>query len=167
MLSQKARYALRAMIELARESGQVTAGELAVRADAPRKFLEAILLTLSRQGLVTSRRGKFGGYLERGSGSGFVQQFGARAGRDQLRRDHPPGRRALGPDPLRQPYGLSPLRGLPRPGDLRLARGPASGPRRHGGGAGRLQPGRRGGRLGRRTAGRTRILTHALYRRYI
>lgn len=63
MLSQKARYALRAMIELAREEGQVTAGELAVRADAPRKFLEAILLTLARQGLVTSRRGKFGGYL--------------------------------------------------------------------------------------------------------
>jgi Rrf2 family protein len=63
MLSQKARYALRAMIELARESGQVTAGELAVRADAPRKFLEAILLILARQGLVTSRRGKFGGYL--------------------------------------------------------------------------------------------------------
>jgi Rrf2 family protein len=63
MLSQKARYALRAMIELARENGQVTAGELAVRADAPRKFLEAILLILSRQGLVTSRRGKFGGYL--------------------------------------------------------------------------------------------------------
>ncbi|MBC7670331.1 MAG: Rrf2 family transcriptional regulator [Gemmatimonadaceae bacterium] len=63
MLSQKARYALRAMIELARESGQVTAGELAVRADAPRKFLEAILLTLARKGLVTSRRGKFGGYL--------------------------------------------------------------------------------------------------------
>ncbi len=63
MLSQKARYALRAMIELARENGQVTAGELAVRADAPRKFLEAILLTLARQGLVISRRGKFGGYL--------------------------------------------------------------------------------------------------------
>lgn len=63
MLSQKARYALRAMIELAREDGQVTAGELAVRADAPRKFLEAILLILARQGLVTSRRGKFGGYL--------------------------------------------------------------------------------------------------------
>lgn len=63
MLSQKARYALRAMIELAREDGQVTAGELAVRADAPRKFLEAILLILARQGLVISRRGKFGGYL--------------------------------------------------------------------------------------------------------
>ena len=63
MLSQKARYALRAMIELARASGQVTAGELAVQADAPRKFLEAILLTLARQGLISSRRGKFGGYL--------------------------------------------------------------------------------------------------------
>ena len=63
MLSQKARYALRAMIELARENAQVTAGELAIRADAPRKFLEAILLTLARQGLIASRRGKFGGYL--------------------------------------------------------------------------------------------------------
>nr|WP_295109416.1 Rrf2 family transcriptional regulator [uncultured Caulobacter sp.] len=63
MLSQKARYALRAMIELAREGGQVTAGELAERADAPRKFLEAILLSLSREGLVVSRRGKFGGYM--------------------------------------------------------------------------------------------------------
>lgn len=63
MLSQKARYALRALVELARaESGQLTAGELALRADAPRKFLEAILLELSRNRLVTSRRGKFGGY---------------------------------------------------------------------------------------------------------
>lgn len=63
MLSQKARYALRAMIELARADTQVTAGELAERADAPRKFLEAILLSLSREGLVVSRRGKFGGYI--------------------------------------------------------------------------------------------------------
>lgn len=63
MLSQKARYALRALIELARVEGQqVTAGELAVRADAPRKFLEAILLELSRNRVVVSRRGKFGGY---------------------------------------------------------------------------------------------------------
>ena len=64
MLSQKARYALRALVELARADGvQLTAGELAVRADAPRKFLEAILLELSRNRLVSSRRGKFGGYL--------------------------------------------------------------------------------------------------------
>lgn len=64
MLSQKAKYALRALVELARAEGeQLTAGELAVRADAPRKFLEAILLELSRNDLVVSRRGKFGGYL--------------------------------------------------------------------------------------------------------
>jgi len=63
MLSQKARYALRALVELARgEGAQLTAGELALRADAPRKFLEAILLELSRNRLVASRRGKFGGY---------------------------------------------------------------------------------------------------------
>lgn len=63
MLSQKARYALRALVELARAEGdQLTSGELAARADAPRKFLEAILLELSRNGIVVSRRGKFGGY---------------------------------------------------------------------------------------------------------
>lgn len=63
MLSQKARYALRALVELARAEGaQLTSGELALRADAPRKFLEAILLELSRSRLVVSRRGKFGGY---------------------------------------------------------------------------------------------------------
>ena len=64
MLSQKARYALRALVELARADGaQLTSGELSVRADAPRKFLEAILLELSRNHLVVSRRGKFGGYV--------------------------------------------------------------------------------------------------------
>src|SRR5580658_838165 len=63
MLSQKARYALRALVELAREpDAQRTAADIAARADAPRKFLEAILLELSRRGLVVSRRGKLGGY---------------------------------------------------------------------------------------------------------
>jgi Rrf2 family protein len=64
MLSQKARYALRALVQLARagQDKQLTAGEIAVRADAPRKFLEAILLELGRRHLIISRRGKFGGY---------------------------------------------------------------------------------------------------------
>ncbi|MDX5393368.1 MAG: Rrf2 family transcriptional regulator [Caulobacteraceae bacterium] len=63
MLSQKTRYALRALVELARAEGaQLTSGELALRADAPRKFLEAILLELTRARVVISRRGKFGGY---------------------------------------------------------------------------------------------------------
>lgn len=64
MLSQKARYGLRALIELARADGaQLSAGELALRAGTPRKFLEAILLELSRSQIVVSRRGKFGGYI--------------------------------------------------------------------------------------------------------
>ena len=64
MLSFKARYALRALVELARADGeQLTAADLSSRADAPRKFLEAILLSLSRAGIVASRRGKFGGYV--------------------------------------------------------------------------------------------------------
>ena len=71
MLSSKARYALRALVELARAAqaaggapapAQITAGDLAERADAPRKFLEAILLELARRGIVVSRRGKLGGY---------------------------------------------------------------------------------------------------------
>ncbi len=63
MLSHKARYALRALVELARKDGaQMTASDLSTAADAPRKFLEAILLELSRRGLIRSRRGKFGGY---------------------------------------------------------------------------------------------------------
>jgi Rrf2 family protein len=69
MLSQKARYALRALIELGRAGpeAQLTAGEIAQRSDAPRKFLEAILLELARRHLIISRRGKFGGYaLARG-----------------------------------------------------------------------------------------------------
>lgn len=64
MLSQKAKYGLRALVELARADGaQVSAGELASRAGAPRKFLEAILLELARNQIVVSRRGKFGGYV--------------------------------------------------------------------------------------------------------
>ena len=64
MLSQKARYALRALIELGRAGAeaQLTAGEIAQRSDAPRKFLEAILLELARRHLIISPRGKFGGY---------------------------------------------------------------------------------------------------------
>lgn len=63
MLSQKARYALRSLVELARDDrGHLTAGDLAARAGAPRKFLESILLQMARRGIVTSRRGKFGGY---------------------------------------------------------------------------------------------------------
>ncbi|HWF00086.1 MAG TPA: Rrf2 family transcriptional regulator [Caulobacteraceae bacterium] len=64
MLSQKARHALQALIALGRAgpAAQLTAGEIAARSRAPRKYLEAILLELGRSQLIISRRGKFGGY---------------------------------------------------------------------------------------------------------
>lgn len=63
MISQKAKYALRALLALARagDRGLVTA-EIAETQTIPRKFLEQILLDLKRVGIVHSRRGKFGGY---------------------------------------------------------------------------------------------------------
>src|SRR5690606_41758944 len=65
MISQKARYAFRALIALSRrDAGEaVVIGELARAEDIPQKFLEQILLDLKRAGLVTSRRGKVGGYM--------------------------------------------------------------------------------------------------------
>ena len=64
MLSQKARYALRALFALARRPpGQtVMIAEIAEEANVPRKFLEQILLDLKKRGVVHSTRGKFGGY---------------------------------------------------------------------------------------------------------
>jgi Rrf2 family protein len=61
MISQKARYALRALLALA-EGNSPTIGEIAEGQNIPRKFLEQILLDLKYQGLVASRRGRSGGY---------------------------------------------------------------------------------------------------------
>lgn len=62
MISQKAKYALRALIALARSNGALVTAEIAQAQAIPRKFLEQILLDMKRVGLVQSRRGKFGGY---------------------------------------------------------------------------------------------------------
>jgi Rrf2 family protein len=68
MLTNKAKYALRAMIDLAAEGGLVNweypafIGDIARRQDIPRRFLENILLELRKEGLVVSHRGKHGGY---------------------------------------------------------------------------------------------------------
>jgi len=68
MLTSKAKYALRAMIELARAAktapGQPMAiGDIAERQEIPRRFLEAILNELRSHDLVVSTRGKAGGYV--------------------------------------------------------------------------------------------------------
>lgn len=64
MLTQRSRYALRALIFLA-QTGSVAPVPISVIAadqKLPRKFLEIILLDLKNGGLVASYRGKMGGY---------------------------------------------------------------------------------------------------------
>lgn len=64
MLSQKTRYAIRAMQHLADHYGEgpVQLADIAAKQNIPPKFLTVILSELSRAGLVASQRGKDGGY---------------------------------------------------------------------------------------------------------
>jgi Rrf2 family protein len=64
MLSQKAKYALRALLALAEQGDDepMLISEIAERNSLPKKFLEQILLDLKHHGLVQSRRGRSGGY---------------------------------------------------------------------------------------------------------
>lgn len=64
MISQKAKYALRALIALAKADPKAPQliSTIAEAQRIPRKFLEQILLELKHYGLVVSRRGKLGGY---------------------------------------------------------------------------------------------------------
>ena len=65
MISQKAKYALRALVVLARADAEkaLFISDIAEEQNIPKKFLEQILLDLKYQGIVMSRRGKMGGYL--------------------------------------------------------------------------------------------------------
>jgi Rrf2 family protein len=64
MLTQRSRYALRALIFIAQSGGiaPVPISQIAGDQKLPRKFLEIILLDLKNGGLVESYRGKLGGY---------------------------------------------------------------------------------------------------------
>ena len=66
MISQKAKYALRALVVLclAQQGGTTQMISDIARSQAiPKKFLEQILLELKRHGVVVSRRGRQGGYV--------------------------------------------------------------------------------------------------------
>ena len=66
MLTQRSRYALRAMIFLAGEPANgppIPMTRIAGEANVPRKFLELILADLRDARLVDSFRGKLGGYV--------------------------------------------------------------------------------------------------------
>ncbi len=63
MLSQRGRYALKALLNLARSDGGARdVGTISANENIPRKFLEAIMSDLRRARLVESTRGKLGGY---------------------------------------------------------------------------------------------------------
>ncbi len=64
MLSQKTKYALKALLYLAEQDVDHISKtvEIAEAASIPKKFLEQILLDLKRGHFVGSKQGKFGGY---------------------------------------------------------------------------------------------------------
>lgn len=65
MISNKAKYAFRALLAIAdAPDGQTMASaDIAQRYAIPHKFLEQILLDLKKAGVLESRRGKNGGYV--------------------------------------------------------------------------------------------------------
>jgi Rrf2 family protein len=65
LLSQKAKYAIKALLVLARaqdDDSLVRAGDISVAEHVPRKFLDLIFFELRRHGLTVGIRGREGGY---------------------------------------------------------------------------------------------------------
>src|SRR5690606_33486890 len=68
MITQKMKYALKALLALADEAAKekpqaLTIEEIARRSGTPKRFLEHILLEVRNAGYVASLRGRSGGYL--------------------------------------------------------------------------------------------------------
>lgn len=64
MLSQKAKYAIKALITLAKapDNNLVQARDISATQKIPKKFLDLIFFELRRHGLIQSIRGRDGGY---------------------------------------------------------------------------------------------------------
>jgi len=64
MVSTRGRYALRVMVDLAMQdtTGFIPLSDVAERQDISEKYLESIVSSLSKKGLLDSIRGKGGGY---------------------------------------------------------------------------------------------------------
>ncbi len=64
MLSKKAKYALNALLYLAKQQdkGPILISEIAESENIPKKFLETILLDLRNAGILNSKKGRGGGY---------------------------------------------------------------------------------------------------------
>jgi len=65
MISQRAKYALRALLVLCKAPPETSLmiAEISRTQAIPKKFLEQILLELKRAGIVRSKRGRLGGYV--------------------------------------------------------------------------------------------------------
>lgn len=70
MLSKKSKYAINALVYLARKhqedpSHKVQVSEISTNKNIPKKFLESILLNLKNSGILGSKMGRGGGYYLR------------------------------------------------------------------------------------------------------
>jgi Rrf2 family protein len=66
MLSKKCKYAIHALVHLAKEpDAKFLIKDISLACNIPKKFLEAILLELKRAGVLGSKQGKGGGYFLR------------------------------------------------------------------------------------------------------
>lgn len=67
MISQKTKYAIKALITLAEEQAaggsSLRIEEIANRSNTPKRFLEHILIDIRNAGIIGSRRGRDGGYM--------------------------------------------------------------------------------------------------------
>ncbi len=64
MISKKSKYALNALLHLTKKQGEgpVLISTISADENIPQKFLEAILLDLRNAGILSSKKGKGGGY---------------------------------------------------------------------------------------------------------
>jgi Rrf2 family protein len=66
MLSKKCKYAIHALVHMAKEPHEkFLIKDISEACNIPKKFLEAILLDLKRAGMLGSKQGKGGGYFLR------------------------------------------------------------------------------------------------------
>ena len=66
MLSKKCKYAIHALVHMARNpSDKFLIKDISLACSIPKKFLESILLDLKRAGILGSKQGKGGGYMLR------------------------------------------------------------------------------------------------------
>ncbi|MGZ3304515.1 MAG: RrF2 family transcriptional regulator [Asticcacaulis sp.] len=64
MLSMKAKYALKALIFMAKQNHRAASSKLIAESESiPQKFLDNILQELRQNGIIDAKRGIFGGYV--------------------------------------------------------------------------------------------------------